>query len=51
VPPIAGRDSHRYRAVVTEARNFALRERLGEGGFGVVYRARQDHLDRDVASK
>ncbi len=31
--------------------DFELREKIGEGGFGIVYRARQPSLDRDVALK
>jgi serine/threonine-protein kinase len=31
--------------------HYQLGEEIGEGGFGTVYRARQDHLDRDVAVK
>lgn len=31
--------------------DFQLREKVGEGGFGVVYRAHQPALDRDVAIK
>src|SRR5262245_27678442 len=30
---------------------FVLRERIGEGGFGVVYRAEQTTLDREAVVK
>ncbi|MDY0169701.1 MAG: serine/threonine-protein kinase [Thermoguttaceae bacterium] len=39
--------------VVTKKRlgRFILEEKLGQGAFGIVYRARDPHLDRDVALK
>src|ERR1051325_3697262 len=32
-------------------KGYELREQIGEGGFGVVYRAYQSVIDRDVALK
>ena len=34
-----------------EIRGYTLIERIGEGGFGVVYRAEQPAVDREVAIK
>jgi serine/threonine protein kinase len=34
-----------------EIRGYKLIERIGEGGFGVVYRAEQPSVDREVAIK
>jgi serine/threonine protein kinase len=34
-----------------EIRGYKLVERIGEGGFGVVYRAEQPSVDRKVAIK
>jgi serine/threonine protein kinase len=34
-----------------EIRGYKLVERIGEGGFGVVYRAEQPSVDREVAIK
>jgi len=36
---------------VQEIRGYKLIERIGEGGFGVVYRAEQPSVDREVAIK
>src|SRR5437867_2617460 len=38
-------------AAHTEVPGYVLRERIGAGGFGEVYRAHQVKLDREVAIK
>jgi WD40 repeat protein/transcriptional regulator with XRE-family HTH domain len=46
-PEEIGQDDLTGRAV----RGFELSERLGTGGFGIVYRAKQPDIDREVAIK
>ena len=38
-------------AVDEELGGFAIQDLVGEGGMGMVYRARDERLDRDVAVK
>src|SRR5690606_24333828 len=49
-PPRPGRTTRRIPLPMTEdVPGYRVLEQVGEGGFSVVYRARQEHLDRTVA--
>lgn len=50
VPPIPGRGTTEDLSGQT-IRGYALREQIGVGGFGAVYRAYQSLVERDVAVK
>jgi transcriptional regulator with XRE-family HTH domain len=49
IPPPAPEEIGQADLTGRAVRGFELSERLGEGGFGVVYRARQPGVDREVA--
>src|SRR5271165_1551934 len=49
--PMAGRSPDRDLLVGGELGHYRIVERIGAGGMGEVYRARDEHLARDVAVK